>query len=125
MKYEIIEISPQLAKAQKKAVSELPLHTQHKVTITNKSIFDYTRNSSEPCFFIAMEVLDNLSHDLIRFDTNTGEPVQGMVFVDESGDFEQVYESMSDQSLMRYLQVSFILIIVYSYRCFFLDKEQD
>jgi hypothetical protein len=49
-----------------------------------------------------MEVLDNLSHDLIRYDTETGHVLQGIAFVDESLDFTEGYEPLSDQHIKRF-----------------------
>ncbi|KAI8899628.1 S-adenosyl-L-methionine-dependent methyltransferase [Globomyces pollinis-pini] len=99
-RYNIIEISHQLSKRQYKQAEK----TNHKVQIINKSIFDWSDAVPQPCFFIAMEVLDNLSHDLVRYDSQTLEPLQGMVLIDDTGDYEQVYQPVIDPLLSRYLE---------------------
>lgn len=133
--YNIIEISPQLAQSQRKTLQSMPRDAANKVSIMNKSVFDYIPRSRERddfCFFIAMEVLDNLAHDYVRFDVDTGVPVQGMVLIDEdTGDFEQVYEPVTDSLLKRYLEVSdrdivvFALITPNSNNCNLLDTKQE
>jgi hypothetical protein len=96
--YHIIEISNNLAKEQRKRIGI------HPVTITNKSIFDWDTVENRPCFFLGMEVLDNLSHDLIRYDMDTKVPLQGAVEVNKHGDFQQVFEPLKDPLAIRYLE---------------------
>lgn len=50
-----------------------------------------------------MEVLDNLSHDLIRYDNETGEALQGMTLIEENMNFVEGYESVKDPLIEKYL----------------------
>lgn len=94
-KYKIIEISSQLAYKQYNNALKEKLVAQgldsSKFEIINKSIFDWTQVEENPCFFIALEVFDNFSHDLIRYDIATGEPFQGHVLIDDKGDFYEFF----------------------------------
>jgi len=90
--YNIIEISGRLAELQRKKL--LPYHPC--VSITHKSIFHWNENVTSPCFFIAMEVIDNFAHDLIRYDLRTLEPYQGVITIDENRDFGVHYERIND-----------------------------
>ena len=83
-KFKIIEISSSLAKVQKenlRASLSAGGHTGH-VQIINKSIFDWNEYIHSPCFFLALEVFDNFSHDAIRYDYETEMPQQGGVVID-------------------------------------------
>ncbi|TID18664.1 hypothetical protein CANINC_003838 [Pichia inconspicua] len=86
-KYRIIEISSKLFNKQS---SRLQRH-KNKVEIINKSVLDWDTPVNEPCFFIALEVFDNLSHDVVRFDIDTKRPYQGYVVIDEHNDFHEYY----------------------------------
>jgi SAM-dependent MidA family methyltransferase len=86
-KYKIIEISSKLFKKQN---SRLDRH-KDKVEIINKSILEWNTLVNEPCFFIALEVFDNLSHDVVRYDIDTKQPYQGYVVIDEHNDFHEYY----------------------------------
>ncbi|KAJ0402152.1 hypothetical protein ATCC90586_007938 [Pythium insidiosum] len=63
--YTLIEISPVMAERQRQRVlSEHP----HVCTVLNTDILTFADQHavvSEPCFFLAMEVLDNLPHDKV------------------------------------------------------------
>lgn len=93
--YKIIEISSQLAVKQYNQALREKLVSQGldvlKFQIINKSIFEWKDVETKPCFFIALEVFDNFSHDLIRYDNKTGEPYQGHVLVDDKGDFYEFF----------------------------------
>lgn len=52
IRYNIIEISPQLAKIQGKRLQSHPT-----VKVFNKSIFDWDTPDNSACFFIALEVI--------------------------------------------------------------------
>ena len=54
--YKIIEISPNLAAIQQKALAR---HT-NVVKIINKSVFDWDEYVASPCFFLALEVIVRL-----------------------------------------------------------------
>lgn len=106
-KYKIIEISGNLASKQvenlkKKASSQGHLE---KVEIINKSIFEWDTLVTDPCFFIALEVFDNFSHDVIRYDNETLVPYQGYVVIDHNGDFQEVYTPELDPIVENFLKL--------------------
>lgn len=107
--YKIIEISDQLAHKQyhqalgQKLVSQGL--DQQKVQIINKSIFKWEKVIHDPCFFIALEVFDNFAHDIVRYDVTTGEPHQGYVVVDESGDFYEFFTPQLSHYTEAYLNL--------------------
>ncbi|KAK0384089.1 hypothetical protein NLU13_8178 [Sarocladium strictum] len=106
-KYNIIEISPALAAMQKHhllASAESRGHAD-KVDIINRSIFAWDQYVPSPCFFLAMEVFDNFSHDGIRYDVATEEPLQGHVLIDGDGDFYEFYSPELDPLVARYFRV--------------------
>ncbi|GAA5821366.1 hypothetical protein JCM3770_006354 [Rhodotorula araucariae] len=78
---------------------------EDKVEIINKSIFEFDRVVHEPCFFLAMEVLDNFPHDVVRYTTDTHEPMQCVVAIDASGDYTELYEPVHDPLIARYLSL--------------------
>ncbi|KAJ3216806.1 hypothetical protein HK099_005709 [Clydaea vesicula] len=100
MKYTIIEISDLLLLKQK----EIKTH-EGRFQIIKKSIFDWETEFNDPCFFISMEVIDNFSHDVVRYDSDTMAPLQEMVLIDEDGDFEVGFEEVTDPLLKRYLSI--------------------
>ncbi|TPX54450.1 hypothetical protein SeMB42_g00270 [Synchytrium endobioticum] len=110
-KYNVIEISAKLAAQQHETMTQavrdnsiLGVTEVHdKVRIVNKSIFEWDALVSDECFIIAMEVIDNFAHDLVRYDYTTGTPMQGLVMIDETGEYTEVYEAVSDPLLRRYL----------------------
>lgn len=93
--YKIIEISSQLAQKQFALALELKLVAQgldtSKLEIINKSIFKWDKTVQNHCFFIALEVFDNFAHDVVRYDITTGEPHEGHVLIDETGNFYQFF----------------------------------
>ena len=95
-RFRVIEISKSLAELQRKHLAENQggRHAD-KVEIINRSIFDWDEYVSSPCFFIAMEVLDNFSHDCIRYDIATETPLQGSVLIDAEGDFSSFTRATS------------------------------
>jgi hypothetical protein len=105
--YKIIEISSSLATLQNKQLRETAASMGHvdKVQIINRSIFDWDTYVSSPCFFLALEVFDNFAHDVVRYDPQTGDPLQGHVLIDGNGDFFEVYERDIDAVALRYLKV--------------------
>src|SRR5688572_1300084 len=52
-----------------------------------------------------MEVFDNFSHDGIRYDVATEEPLQGHVLIDADGDFYEFYSQELDPVVARYFRV--------------------
>lgn len=100
-RYRIIEISTQLAERQKTIVG-----LKHpRVEIVNQSIFDWNTTNSEPCFLLAMEVMDNLSHDMVRYDIHTLEPYHCVVCVDAQGSFFELYEPITDPLTKEFLEM--------------------
>ncbi|KAI8620606.1 S-adenosyl-L-methionine-dependent methyltransferase [Chytriomyces sp. MP71] len=100
--YTIVEISAKLASAQR--AKNLARHGR-AVHVVNQSIFEYDQVEPDECYFIAMEVIDNFSHDLVRYTQDTAEPVQGVVLVDSDGDYQEAYEALSDPLIQRYLDL--------------------
>ncbi|KAI1464269.1 DUF185-domain-containing protein [Daldinia caldariorum] len=106
-KYKIIEISSSLAALQNSQLLATAASRGHanKVEIINKSIFDWDARVPSPCFFLAMEVFDNFAHDVLRYDMQTEEPLQGTVLIDGNGDFYEFYEPVLDPVAARFLRV--------------------
>ncbi|KAI5780737.1 S-adenosyl-L-methionine-dependent methyltransferase [Peziza echinospora] len=115
-KYRIIEISPALAEIQATTISTDSTthnilqqaaqsgHSSH-VQIINKSIFEWDTYVPDSCFFLALEVFDNFAHDMIRYDPYTSEPLQGMVLIDNEGDFHEFYTRDLDPLVSRFLAI--------------------
>ncbi|BGP25613.1 S-adenosyl-L-methionine-dependent methyltransferase [Rhodotorula toruloides] len=76
-----------------------------KVEIIGKSIFEWDRVVHEPCFFLAMEVMDNFPHDVVRYTTDTHQPLQCVVSIDATGDYTELYEPVTDPLISRYLSL--------------------
>ncbi|EEU48759.1 uncharacterized protein NECHADRAFT_30531 [Fusarium vanettenii 77-13-4] len=106
-KFNIIEISSSLAALQNRHLLSTAASRGHadKVEIVNRSIFDWDQYVPSPCFFLAMEVFDNFSHDGIRYDVATEEPLQGHVLIDGDGDFYEFYVHELDPVAARYFRV--------------------
>lgn len=106
-KFNIIEISSSLAAMQNKHLLSTAASRGHadKVEIINRSIFDWDQYVPSPCFFLAMEVFDNFSHDCIRYDVATEQPLQGHVLIDGDGDFYEFYVHQLDPVAARYFRV--------------------
>ncbi|KND03976.1 uncharacterized protein SPPG_01425 [Spizellomyces punctatus DAOM BR117] len=105
-RYRIIEISSKLAERQSERQDVRQVSQRHQcVEIINQSIFTWNTHVPDACFIIAMEVIDNFSHDLVRYDFNTGAPRQGVVLIDEDGDYQEAYELLSDPLIQRYLNI--------------------
>ncbi|CAO3637252.1 unnamed protein product [Cunninghamella echinulata] len=103
--YNIIEISGKLAERQSERQDVREAKDQHQcVKIINKSIFDWDIHVPDQCFFLGMEVIDNFAHDLIRYDVETLKPYQGIVSIDNKGDYTEIYEPVGQDPLInRYL----------------------
>ncbi|ODV83090.1 hypothetical protein CANARDRAFT_184163, partial [[Candida] arabinofermentans NRRL YB-2248] len=100
-KYHIIEISNKLSNKQN---SRLSRHMD-KVQLVNKSILDWNTTIEEPCFVIALEVFDNLSHDVVRYDIDTNQPYQGYVVIDENNDYKEFYSPNLDSKTTEFLNL--------------------
>ena len=95
MEYHAIEISKRLSRS-------LPQHS--KVQVNETSIFEWNQVENRPCFFLGFEVLDNFSHDVIRYDTLTHHPLQEWVLIDEYGDYDTLYEPLKDSLIQEFLK---------------------
>lgn len=107
--YRIIEITKPLSEKQRLKTLQLKLktkgHSPDAVKIINKSILDWNDRVLEPCFVVGMEVLDNLAHDCVKYDIDTGEPLQGYVVIDGKGDFHQFFSPELDEWTKLYLEL--------------------
>lgn len=106
-RYNIIEISTQLTTLQNSQLLRDAASRGHadKVEIINKSIFDWDQPVPSPCFFLAFEVFDNFAHDVVRYDLHTEQPLQGVVLINETGDFFEFYTPELDPVAARYFRV--------------------
>ncbi|CAG8597391.1 1914_t:CDS:2 [Acaulospora morrowiae] len=105
-KYRIVEISEKLANRQLQSQKLRESKNTHDcVEIINRSIFEWNELVSDQCFFLACEVLDNFAHDLIRYDTITEDPLQAIVITDDKGEYDELYEPVTDELILRYLQL--------------------
>ncbi|KIX01846.1 uncharacterized protein Z518_09573 [Rhinocladiella mackenziei CBS 650.93] len=106
-KFKIIEISSSLADLQLTSIQRSPYAADHvdHIQILNRSIFDWKEYVHSPCFFLALEVVDNFPHDCLRYDPETEEPLQGSVLIDEDGEFFEFYDRNIDPVALRYLRV--------------------
>jgi hypothetical protein len=102
-----IEISSALADLQLTNLRQSPYAAEHlcHVQILHRSIFDWNEYIHSPCFFLALEVIDNFAHDAIRYDPDTEQPLQGSVLIDESGEFFEYYDKKLDPLALRYLKI--------------------
>lgn len=100
--YNIVEISSTLADLQRKR-----LGSRHGgvCKVIRRSVFDWDKRVPSPSFFVMMEVADNFSHDLIRYDTRTLEPYQGIVEISSSGEFSLVYTPVMDPLITSFLNL--------------------
>jgi len=106
-RYKIIEISSQLASLQGKELMRSADGRGHagRVDIINQSIFDWIQPVPSPCFFLAFEVFDNFGHDVVRYDLETERPMQGVVLIDDAGDFYEFYTPTLDPVASRFFSV--------------------
>ncbi|PPQ91457.1 hypothetical protein CVT25_013714 [Psilocybe cyanescens] len=100
-RYNIIEISESLVQLQKKKLQAI----HSCATITHKSIFHWETTEPSPCFFIAMEVIDNFAHDIVRYDMKTLKPYQALVTIDNNGDFDTIYDPVTDPLIVSFLNL--------------------
>ncbi|ETN44370.1 uncharacterized protein HMPREF1541_10550 [Cyphellophora europaea CBS 101466] len=106
-KFRVIEISSSLHSLQKTSLTTPisdPDHLEH-VELINSSIFTWDKPVPHPCFFLALEVIDNFSHDSIRYDPYTEQAMQGSVLITEDGEFVEFYEPNIDPLAARYLKL--------------------
>lgn len=79
-------------------------HTD-KIEIFNKSVFEWDTYVPEACYFLCCEVLDNMPHDMVRYDPITDQALQGYVLCDKDGDYHDFYLPELDPLCERYLRV--------------------
>lgn len=104
--YRVIEISPMLAERQRERAARAGLAS--KVEVINQDFLSWTGPSrpgeaEEACYVVALEVFDNLAHDMIRYSHDDLTPLQGYVTIDSAGDFALLYQNVSDPLISRYL----------------------
>ncbi|KAF8217059.1 S-adenosyl-L-methionine-dependent methyltransferase [Mycena galopus ATCC 62051] len=100
-RYHIIEISESLVALQRKKLA-----AYHPcVKVVHKSIFRWDKKEPAPCFIIAMEVIDNFAHDMIRYDLETLKPLQALVAIDERGDYDMIYAPVTDPLIVSFLKL--------------------
>jgi hypothetical protein len=117
-RYNIVEISGNLAEIQRRRLAHHPC-----VTVNHKSVFHWDKPEPSPCYFIAMEVIvsfklclileipltgfvqDNFAHDLVRYDLQTLEPYQAFVSADEAGDLSIYYTKVTDPLIASFLDL--------------------
>lgn len=103
LQYRIVEISPRLAQGQR---ARLERHFRRGIVeIVNRDFLQWNEDVREPCFVIALEVLDNLTHDVVRYSTRDFQPYQGSVAIDETGDMHELWEPVNDPLILRYLDL--------------------
>ncbi|KAL3899503.1 MAG: hypothetical protein SGCHY_002008 [Lobulomycetales sp.] len=100
-RYTVIEISPQLLNKQRR---NMPERHRQRVQIIGKSVFEWDTLVPESCFVMAMEVIDNFAHDIVRWEDET--LLQGLVLIDGDGDFSEAFEQARDPLLKRYFDLS-------------------
>jgi hypothetical protein len=101
-RYNIIEISPRLAKVQKQKAAK---HGE-RCRVHNEDVFAWRESVDRKCFVVAFEVLDNLAHDVVRYikdPSKEAELVQCYVSTSSSGDFVEEYTSVTDLLTLDYL----------------------
>ncbi|KAJ6614175.1 S-adenosyl-L-methionine-dependent methyltransferase [Mycena sp. CBHHK59/15] len=100
-RYHIIEISESLVELQRKKLASV----HPCVKVVHKSIFRWRTKEPAPCFIVAMEVIDNFAHDMIRYDLRTLEPLQAFVTIDDRGDFDMIYTPVTDPLISSFLKL--------------------
>ena len=107
-RFKIVEISPVLA-AQQRARLAAAGAVEHghaaRVEIIERSIFDWDVYVPEPCWFLALEVVDNFAHDSVRYNPVTERPHQGVVLIDAQNEFYEFYVPDMDPVAKRFLHL--------------------
>lgn len=102
-RYHIVEISARLASQQQ---GRLVRHVRSgRVDVVHRDFLAWNQDVDEPCFVVALEVLDNLPHDVVRYSTDDLQPYQGLVSIDHTGDFTELWEPVQDPLIRRYLNL--------------------
>lgn len=105
IEYTVIEISSKLAFLQQESLRLKEVSVNHaNIKVVNKSILDWSETEERNCFILAMEVIDNLAHDMIRYDFESKVPYQAIVSVDASGNYQESYELVTSPVIKEYLE---------------------
>jgi hypothetical protein len=108
VEYNLIEISDQLKKKQAETLYG------HRIKYPNIEILNIPENFKEerPCWIIGMEVLDNLSHDLIKFRNEDGALLEAIVKTDISatygsipGKYWREFREAKDELILEYVNI--------------------
>lgn len=103
MQYHIIEISDRLATQQ---TQRLTKHLDNRrVTVHRQDILTWDTPVQEDCFVLGLEVLDNLSHDVVRYSTSDSTPYQCYISIDSTGDMHELYTPVTDPLIRQYLSL--------------------
>ncbi|KAH8832260.1 S-adenosyl-L-methionine-dependent methyltransferase [Flagelloscypha sp. PMI_526] len=99
--YHIIEASAKLFEIQRaKLVSRHPL-----VTLNHKSVFDWDKRQAAPCYFLALEVIDNFAHDQIAYSYSNLQPYEALVTVSKDYDLDTIYQPVADPLIQHLLNL--------------------
>jgi len=85
LEYNLIDISKSLHAIQKTRLTSFSPRVKHYC----ESILEWKFRDNRPCFIIAMEVLDNLPHDRIMYQSD-GELMQGVVWTNDRAKYSDV-----------------------------------
>lgn len=118
--YTTIELSTRLAERQRRTI-ERSGH-QDRARVINQSILGLDRPDTgalpgdppppwlppdeQPCWILGMEVLDNLTRDIIRRDRVSYQPLQSIVITDLDGNFHERFIPITQENnpdLLEYL----------------------
>lgn len=96
--YTVVEIAPAIADACLYRLSSAhpDLVTSGRVQVVNKSALEFTQKYSEPCFVLALEVLDNLPHDLVVQNEQTKDWQQVSIDENEDGSLSESLHPLTD-----------------------------
>lgn len=103
--YNLIEISPLLVNVQRATLKE------HPVNFYEGSALDMEIVDDRECFVLGMEVLDNLPHDRISYDDETGDLLQGTVWTNDDAIgidepiYRETFEPATDPLIIEYMNL--------------------
>ena len=105
-RFKVVEISAQLAAQQRAQLAATAGGRAHadRVEILERSIFDWDVYVPEPCWFLALEVVDNFAHDAVRYEPVTERAHQGVVLIDAQNEFHEFYVPEVDPVAGRFLR---------------------
>ena len=105
--YTVLEIAPAIAEACLYRLSSAhpDLVASGRVQVVNKSALEYTQKHADPCFIFALEVMDNLPHDLVVQDSLTKDWKQACVQEKEDGSLQELLCPLSDPTIINLFQL--------------------